>query len=210
MDLLQKFPGTLFLDTYNEVNANDCDLWSAPYRGGEVALNMVFEYCLGMCSYEETIMKLEKELLFGLSHENSTQTYHRETLKQIDCDCCCAFINNVQLFRETVLQDYLFDLEEYDMPTPENCDLLNKIEDLHPFILLNLRANYTDHQILADKFFSNLNSTASFFCEFMENIKHTQDQFTITQLKQISLCLCQELARNHVLLAGVESKIHHH
>ena len=131
-------------------------------------------------------MKLERELLFGLLHKNSTQTYYAETLKQLDCYYCCAFINNVQVFRETVLVDYLSDTEEYEMPTPENCDLLNKIEI----------------QVIADKFFSNLNSTASFFCKFIENIKNTQNQFTSTQLKQVSLCLCQGLTRNHVLLAG--------
>ena len=87
MDLLQEFPGTTFLENYNEITAESYNLFS--YRGANKALDIAFEYCLGTCTYETTIIRLEKELLFSQNHENSTEERHREGLKEIDCYYLC-------------------------------------------------------------------------------------------------------------------------
>ena len=87
MDLLQEFPGTSLIETYDETTEVNYDPFS--YEGAGKALDIAFEYCLGTCTYETTIIRLEKELLFSQNHENSTEERHREGLKEIDCYYLC-------------------------------------------------------------------------------------------------------------------------
>ena len=192
MDLLQDFPGTSLIETYNEDTESYYDPFSL--ESGNRALDTVFEYCIGMCTYEETIIKLEKELLFSQNHENRTEKPYRGGLKKLECYHLCAFLNNLELFRETVLGDYLYDYEEYEEPIPENCDLLNKIEDLHYYTLRDMRKKYKGHLLIAELFFSSLRDISSAFSRFMhsmQNTENTKNRFSRDEIKQISTYFCQ-------------------
>ena len=198
MDLLQEFPGTTFLETYNE-SSDDYDYDPFSYEGGNRALNIAFEYCIGICTYEEIIIRLEKELLFSQNHENSTEERHREGLKEIDCYYLCAFLNNLELFRETILADHLYDYEVYEEPTTENCDLLDKIEVLHYFTVLNMRASYKNHLTATYRFYNNLEKFSSYIYKIMQNTENTKNKFNSDELRQISACFCLNRTTNQLL-----------
>ena len=192
MDLLQKFSGTSLIETYNEITAQDYDPFS--YEGGNKGLDIMFEYSIGMCTYKKTIIKLEKELLFSQNHENSTEERYKEGLKKVDCYYLCAFANNVEVFRDAFLDDYLYDEDGHEKPTSENCYLLEKMETLHCSTLSNMKINYKEHFIIADSFFRTLRGVSSTFSKLMQN-QNTENKFSSLQLKQISLCLCQALVK---------------
>ena len=196
MDLLQDFPGTSLIETYNESTAEDYDPFS--YEGAGKALNIAFEYCLGICTYEEIIIRLEKELLFSQNHENSTQERHREGLKELDCYYLCAFLNNLELFRETVLGVHLYNGEEE--PTSENCDLLNKIETLHYFTVLNMRSSYKNHLIATYRFYDNLERFSSNIYKIIQNTENTKNKFTRDELRQISACFCLNRTTDQLII----------
>lgn len=197
--LLIKFPGTKFIITFME-NCNNTknyfDLSSL-----ENNRDIIYDYCVGLKDYQSTLISLEKELVYSQLYEHNNEL---NTLSLANCDYLCAFCNNVEYIRNTILLDCVFD--DKPLPTEANCQMVRQLRDVHYYTFDYIRNRYMYNIATIQTIF---NQHESYYLHYLLLITNENENLNSSRLKEASRYLW-EAHRDFFLDEAISSPLTHY